>query len=72
MGRDEEPQALEVPEDLEALLEEHPDARAAFETMSYSHRREYVAWIDEAEQEATRARRLAKTVTMLTEGKRLT
>ena len=37
----------------------------AFEAMSPSHRREYIDWIDEAKQDATRQRRLADTIRRL-------
>ena len=39
--------------------------------MSYSHKKEYVDWIDSAKQEETRARRVEKALTMLALGKRL-
>jgi uncharacterized protein YdeI (YjbR/CyaY-like superfamily) len=34
----------------------------AFEKLSCTHRREYVAWIDEAKRPETRARRVAGTI----------
>ncbi len=44
----------------------------AFETFSafpYSHKKEYVQWVDEAKTEETREKRLATTIEWLTEGK---
>jgi Bacteriocin-protection, YdeI or OmpD-Associated len=59
---DEEPRVVEVPADLAAALAEHDAAQAAFDRMSFTHRREYVEWIAEAKRPATRARRVAETV----------
>jgi hypothetical protein len=56
---------VEVPEDLAAALAGDAPARAAFEALAYSHRKEYVRWITEAKREATRAQRVAKTVEKL-------
>ena len=38
-----------------------------FETLSYTHRKEYCSWISEAKKEETQVRRLAKAVEMLKE-----
>jgi uncharacterized protein YdeI (YjbR/CyaY-like superfamily) len=60
---------LDVPEDLQAALKKNKVARATFEAFSNSHRHEYVEWITEAKQEATRRRRLATTIDWLANGK---
>jgi uncharacterized protein YdeI (YjbR/CyaY-like superfamily) len=58
-----------VPPDLQAALRKNQKAAATFDGFSPSHRKEYIAWITEAKQEATRQRRLATTIEWLTEGK---
>jgi len=58
-----------VPDDLAAALKATPAARKAFEAFPPSHRREYIDWITEAKQPATRAKRLAQTLEWLAEGK---
>lgn len=60
---------LKTPPDLAAALKKNPKARATYEAFSPSHKREYVEWITEAKQDATRARRLAQAVEWLAEGK---
>lgn len=60
---------VEVPPDLAAALAASAKARATFEGFPPSHRREYVEWITEAKQEATRQRRLAQAVEWMAEGK---
>jgi uncharacterized protein YdeI (YjbR/CyaY-like superfamily) len=63
------PAALKVPSDLQTALDANAAARTTFENFSPSHRREYVEWINEAKQQATRERRLATTIEWLAEGK---
>jgi hypothetical protein len=65
---DEGERVVEVPEDLSVALAGDAQARAAFEAMAYSHRKEFVRWISEAKRDATRAQRVAKTVEMLRSG----
>ncbi|CRK56256.1 hypothetical protein [Alloactinosynnema sp. L-07] len=62
---DTEPRAVEVPADLAAALAAAPAARAAFEALSYSHKRRHVLAIDDAKTQPTRERRIAKTITDL-------
>jgi uncharacterized protein YdeI (YjbR/CyaY-like superfamily) len=61
--------APKVPPALKAALDKSPKARAVFEAFPPSHQREYVEWINEAKQEATRERRLATAIEWLSEGK---
>ncbi|MGN6513727.1 MAG: YdeI/OmpD-associated family protein [Lysobacteraceae bacterium] len=58
-----------VPADLARALQAHPAARAAFDAFPPGHRREYIAWIEDARREDTRARRLAQAIEWLAEGK---
>jgi hypothetical protein len=58
---DDEPRRVDVPDDLRAALADaHLQER--FDALSYSHRREYVNWIEEAKRPGTRQRRIAQTV----------
>jgi uncharacterized protein YdeI (YjbR/CyaY-like superfamily) len=63
--------ALAIPDDLDSALAKNRKARAAFDAFSYSCRKEYVKWIEEARREETRAQRVAKTVAQAAEGKKL-
>lgn len=62
---DEEPRTVHVPEDLRNALAADAEAAAAYEGMSYSHRREYVDWIADAKRAETRRRRIEKTLERL-------
>ena len=58
---------VEVPVDLADALAEG-GMRATFDGLSYTHRKEYVEWIEEAKRERTRATRVQRTVELLREG----
>ena len=67
---DDEPRSVVLPPLLAAALEGDAKAKAAFERLSYTHRREYADWISEAKREDTRIRRADKAVAMLRGGVR--
>jgi uncharacterized protein YdeI (YjbR/CyaY-like superfamily) len=52
-----------------AALRAEPAALATWESFPPSHKREYIEWVTEAKQEATRERRLAQAVVWIAEGK---
>jgi Bacteriocin-protection, YdeI or OmpD-Associated/Domain of unknown function (DUF1905) len=62
MELDTEPRTVEPPNDLRAALEAEPDARARFEELSFTHRREYADWVEGAKRPETRMKRVAETV----------
>jgi uncharacterized protein YdeI (YjbR/CyaY-like superfamily) len=66
--RDDAPREVEVPEALASALAEEPEARAVFESLAFTHRKEYANWIAEAKREETRARRVERALAMLREG----
>ncbi len=55
-----------VPTDLAKGLAKNRAARTAFETLAYTHRKEYVEWIEQAKRDETRRRRIAETLERLT------
>ncbi len=59
----------EVPADLARALKVSKPAAATFKALSPANQRDYVTWITEAKQEATRARRIEQAVEWLAEGK---
>jgi hypothetical protein len=70
LAEDTEPRVVEVPPDLRAALDGDAAAAATFDRLSYTHRREYVQWIEDAKREETRRNRVTKAVGMLREGKK--
>jgi hypothetical protein len=63
--RDLRPRELEVPADLAAALAGDEAAAAAFDRLSFTHRREYVEWITGAKRAETRVSRVVRTVEQL-------
>ena len=45
-------------------------AKELYEKMSYTHRKEYIRWIEEAKKEETRERRKIKMIEMILDGKK--
>jgi hypothetical protein len=64
---DTAPREVTMPDDLAAAMDDA--ARAAYDGLSYTHRKEWVRWVEEAKRPETRASRIAKTVTGLRDGK---
>lgn len=67
---DTEERVIEIPTDLMKELKKHKAAKAIFDKLSYTHRREYVMWINEAKRNETRQNRIVKAIEMLKKGKR--
>ena len=61
---------LETPDDLAAALAASPAARATFDGFPPSCRREYVEWVVEAKRPETRAKRIARAIEWMAEGKK--
>jgi len=60
---------LPVPPQFAAALKKAKTAKAHFDKMSPSHRREYLEWIGEAKRAETRDKRITTAIEWLTEGK---
>jgi uncharacterized protein YdeI (YjbR/CyaY-like superfamily) len=62
-----ETRPVEVPAELASALSEDAVARAYFDSLPPSHRREYVGYMTEAKKPETRKRRVERTIAMLRE-----
>jgi len=69
MELDTAPREVEVPEALAVALAADPEAKASFDRMAFTHRKEYARWIADAKQEQTRQRRLGQALEMIRAGK---
>ena len=67
--KDANPRKVTVPADLAEALAGDDAASARFDQLSYTHRKEWVGWIEEAKRAETRAARISKTVESLHAGK---
>jgi hypothetical protein len=62
---DTEPRTVSVPDDLAAALSKKRGARAKFDALSYSARKEHVRQVESAKAQETRDRRIAGIVAKL-------
>lgn len=65
---DVEERVAVLPLELKRAFKSDKEAKTAFEKLSYTHKKEFVTWIEEAKREETRARRVSKTLEMLKDG----
>jgi Bacteriocin-protection, YdeI or OmpD-Associated/Domain of unknown function (DUF1905) len=72
MERDEEKRTVEAPAVLRKALTKNKVAKANWEKMAFTHKKEMAIWIQGAKQEETRARRLRKAMHVLEQGARWT
>jgi hypothetical protein len=65
IAADEAPRTVKPPADLARALRANPAARTRWESLSYTHRKEYVEAIEGAKRPETRIRRIAKAIEQL-------
>ena len=65
IANDDAPREVELPDELAQALRGNRTARAAFEGLSYSHRREYAQHVAEAKRPETRVRRAERAIEQL-------
>lgn len=70
LTEDVQERTVDVPAELADAFAADPAARALFDGLSYTHRREYVQWITEAKRDETRRGRVTKTLEMLRTGRK--
>ncbi|MCQ9641265.1 YdeI/OmpD-associated family protein [Chryseobacterium sp. WG14] len=67
---DKEERTVDIAEDIASIFNENPKAKTIFDTMSYTHRKEYIRWIEEAKKPETRENRKIKMIQMILDGKK--
>ncbi|MBS1491146.1 MAG: YdeI/OmpD-associated family protein [Bacteroidetes bacterium] len=60
---------IATPVYFKKILKQNKKAETVFEKFSYSHRKEYIQWFEEAKTEETRSKRMAQAVEWIAEGK---
>lgn len=61
--------ALETPDYFARALKKSKVAERVFNEFSYSNKKEYIEWLEEAKTDATREKRLAQAIEWIAEGK---
>jgi len=69
LALDVEPREVEVPEALAAALRSDKKAKATFDRLAFTHRKEYARWIADAKRDETRDRRVQQAIEMIKAGK---
>jgi hypothetical protein len=67
---DNEERIVEVPDDLKRVLSRSVEASNFFNSLSYTNRKEYAAWISSAKKTGTREKRLAEAMKKLLQQKK--
>lgn len=67
---DTAPRTVELPTELAAAFTGAADARAAFDALAPSHRKEYARWVGEAKKQETRDARAVAAVEKLRAGEK--
>jgi uncharacterized protein YdeI (YjbR/CyaY-like superfamily) len=62
---------VETPADLEKALAKNKKAKTFYDALTYGYKKEFVEWVTTAKREETRNDRIAKTVAMCEEGRKL-
>jgi hypothetical protein len=62
---DNEVRNVDIPEDFEDALKSFQNIKEFFDNMSYTHRKEFVEWINSAKKDETRVNRIDKAINML-------
>jgi len=62
---DKDIRIVEIPEDFEDALKSFSNIKEYFDKMSYTHRKEFVEWINSAKKVETRVNRIDKAINML-------
>lgn len=70
VARDTEPRVIDAPADFARALKGNEEAQAAWDRLSYTHRREHVEHIEGAKRPETRERRVEKSVALLAAGRK--
>jgi len=71
MKLDDKPRTVPVPAAVKRALAGNARAKAVFDELARSHKKEYVQWITGAKQEETRARRINQMIAMLLKKERV-
>jgi hypothetical protein len=71
LERDREERLVEVPADIKKVIASSKTAQATWDSLSFTHKKEWVRAIQEAKREETRQSRIKKMMDALKAGKRV-
>lgn len=71
LQRDRDDRVVDVPEYLTQLIDTDKKAKATWDSLSFTHKKEWVRAIEEAKKEETRQARIQKMMSAMKAGKRI-
>ncbi len=71
LERDREERVIETPDEIKKALSANTKAEATWESLSFTHKKEWVRAVTEAKKEETRRARIEKLVAAMKMGKRV-
>ena len=63
--------SLDIPDEFAAALAKNKKARENFNKLAFTYRRHYIGWIITAKRDQTKKRRIAESIALLEQGKKL-
>lgn len=70
LWEDKKERIVEIPEDVIVVFNQNPEAYLLYEKMSFTHRKEFMRWINDAKKPETRENRKIKLIEMILAGKK--
>lgn len=67
---DKEERTVDIADDIIIVFKKNPEAKVLFDKMSYTHKKEYIRWIEDAKKQETRENRKIKMIQMILDGKK--
>ncbi|HKR31438.1 MAG TPA: YdeI/OmpD-associated family protein [Terriglobales bacterium] len=71
LERDREERVIETPDEIKKAVSANKTAQATWESLSFTHKKEWVRAVADAKKEETRRARIEKLVAAMKEGKRV-
>ena len=71
LERDREERVIETPDEIKKAVSANKTAQATWESLSFTHKKEWVRAVADAKKEETRRARIEKLVAAMKEGKRM-
>jgi hypothetical protein len=70
LEQDLEERVVSIPDDVQTQLNKSKKASEFFESLSFTHRKEYMRWVESAKKEETRKKRIVEFVDKMKAGKK--
>jgi hypothetical protein len=69
LEQDEEERTVPIPADVQEVISKNKKASEFFSRLSFTHRKEYIRWIESAKKDETRSKRIKQFMDIMKAGK---